>query len=255
MSTEYRHASPGIQMEAGLVPWDSEVLGYPVASISRLVVKDARKFEPVMAAFTGWLDANRIKLVSCRMPLDALDASFALEQAGFRFIETVLHPVCQDLQRLQIEPQGLRVTGVEPVELEAVVRLAEQCFSHERFHVDPRLDSQAANRRYGNWVRNTAGHSGQRLLKITEGDALVAFFVVEAFETDSAYWHLTAVVPEFQGKGYGKRVWRAVMGWHRDRGAESLSTTISVRNVPVLNLYSSLNFRFLPPEMTFHLLR
>jgi hypothetical protein len=42
---------------------------------------------------------------------------------------------------------------------------------------------------------------------------------------------------------------------HRNEGAAVITTTISARNVRVLNLYSKLGARFLPPEMTFHWLK
>jgi hypothetical protein len=42
---------------------------------------------------------------------------------------------------------------------------------------------------------------------------------------------------------------------HLGEGVGKVSTTIAARNVPVLNLYSSLRFRFAPPEMTFHWVR
>ncbi|NIM40420.1 MAG: GNAT family N-acetyltransferase, partial [Hydrogenophaga sp.] len=45
----------------------------------------------------------------------------------------------------------------------------------------------------------------------------MAFFIVEAPAPIEAYWHLTAVAPAFQGQGYGRRVWRAVMDMHREQ--------------------------------------
>jgi ribosomal protein S18 acetylase RimI-like enzyme len=69
------------------------------------------------------------------------------------------------------------------------------------------------------------------------------------------YWHLTAVAPQCQGQGYGWRVWRAMLAHHARGGVRSVRTTITAGNVPVLNLYSKLGFRFLPPETTFHWLR
>ena len=74
--------------------------------------------------------------------------------------------------------------------------------------------------------------------------------------TDSQIaWRLTAVAPEFQGKGLGKGIWNSVLALHRDSGIDSVVTTISSANVRVLNLYSSLGFKFEAPEMTFHWVR
>lgn len=255
MSERLAIDAAGVGLTAELVPWDAEVLGFPVASLSRFRVEEQADVRAAFQALDEWLDANAVGLVSCRLPAAGLRESFALEAAGFRFIETVLHPVFRDLQKRPPGAPELTVSGVRPPEVEALAQLAESCFGFERFHADPRLDDRAADRRYGNWVRNAAGSARQELLKIEDDGQVVAFFIVEAPAPIEAYWHLTAVAPAFQGQGYGRRVWRAVMDMHREQGVDSVATTIAARNVPVLNLYASLDFRFLPPEMTFHLVR
>jgi ribosomal protein S18 acetylase RimI-like enzyme len=60
------------------------------------------------------------------------------------------------------------------------------------------------------------------------------------------------VVPEFQGKGYGKRVRLEMLKFHQQEGMSAIRTTSAAGNTPVLNLYVSLGFRFLPPEINLH---
>lgn len=141
------------------------------------------------------------------------------------------------------------------VDLPIVQDIAERAFGHERYHIDPRLDPNLGNRRYGYWVKNSLDHPNQRLLKIMEDQHIVALFIVESREDQSVYWHLTAISPQWQGQGYGQRVWYAMLRYHQERGQDTVMTTISARNVSVLNLYAKMNFRFLPPEMTFHWVR
>jgi len=71
----------------------------------------------------------------------------------------------------------------------------------------------------------------QRLLKVVQGDQIVALFIVESGENRSVYWYLTAIAPEWQGQGYGQRVWRAMLRHHQGEGQDSVMTTISARNV------------------------
>ena len=133
--------------------------------------------------------------------------------------------------------------------------IAERAFSHERYHIDPRLDPHFGNIRYSRWVKNSLNHPRQRLLKVVDGEHIVALFITESRENNSVCWHLTAISPSWQGRGYGQRVWRAMLRHHREEGQDCVITTISARNVAVLNLYAKLDFRFLPPEMTFHWVR
>ncbi|EED35984.1 acetyltransferase, GNAT family [Luminiphilus syltensis NOR5-1B] len=81
---------------------------------------------------------------------------------------------------------------------------------------------------------------------------MVGFFVVEHKRNQEIYWHLTAINPRWQGRGYGYRAWLAMLRHHQMAGYRSVTTTISAGNSRVLNLYAKLGFRFIAPEKTFH---
>lgn len=232
-----------------------EAFGFPVAQIDQIEVIDPAATLEDYRQFQQWLDAGRIRIASCRLPHDRLRESIFLESRGFRFIEMVLHPKIEKLQTLDIPSDDLVIVPALESDLTAMRDIAERAFGHERYHIDPRLDPHLGDARYGRWVQNSFAHPRQRLLKVVQGDHIVALFIVESGENRSVYWHLTAIAPGWQGRGYGRRVWRAMLRHHQAEGRDSVMTTISARNVPVLNLYAKLDFRFLPPEMTFHWVR
>lgn len=251
----HRLETGALSLDYFQVPWDSDIFGFPVAQIAEMRVLLPAQARADLATFQAWLEQESIQLASCRLAHDQLNESMLLEQAGFRFVEMVLHPHLADLQGFPCAPQGLRVELAGSTDLPAIEEIAAQAFGHERFHADPRLDSALADRRYLVWVRNSHGHPSQRLYKIRDGADLIAFFVTEAQPDGLCYWHLTAISPAFQGRGYGKRVWREMLHFHQREGMARIGTTIAARNTPVLNLYASLGFRFRPPEMTLHWLR
>jgi RimJ/RimL family protein N-acetyltransferase len=110
-----------------------------------------------------------------------------------------------------------------------------------------------ANQRYKQWALNSFDNKSQKLVKVVNRERdLVGFFVYEELTNNGIHWHLTAINKDFQGKGLGYDTWLTLISHHRDIGVESIRTTISARNCPVLNLYSKLGFRFDLPEMTFH---
>lgn len=242
-------------VKCSLVPWDAAIFGFPVAQIYTLTILDTTQAALEYRAVTNWLDEMQIKIASCRLAHDRLRESMFLEEQGFRFIEMVLHPRIDGLSRFDLPEDNLTVAQAEEADVAALQAVAEKVFGYERYHIDPRLDPYMADQRYGQWVKNSYSHPRQRLLKILDVDRLIAFFIVENQDDGGAYWHLTAVAPEYQGQGYGRRAWRAILRYHRAEGAEYVTTTISARNVPVLNLYARLGFNFLPPEMTFHWVR
>ena len=239
-------------LKASLVPWDTEVFQFPVAQITHIDVMNTDQASKDYSVFQEWVDVNMCSLISCRLSHSQMLESILLEGKGFRFIEMVLHPKFEGLEKLNIPHQDLQVDPANIGDLPVLRQIAESAFGHERFHCDPRLDRRRGDLRYGRWVANTLTHPRQQLLKILDGESLIAFFIIETKDDGIVYWHLTAVSPEYQGRGYGRRVWLTMLHYHQKAGHRAVSTTISARNTPVLNLYASLNFRFLPPEMTFH---
>lgn len=239
-------------LRANSVPLDSEIFGFPVAAISTIDVRAASAQDP-FDLFKNWVHKNSFDIVSCRLPHQQMVASMFLERNNFRFVEMVLHPIVMDLQTYPVMDTEMVVEPVCEAELLGVASMAERSFGYERYHVDPRLDPELANLRYGRWVRNGFYDAKQVLLKVRLLDGrTVAFFVVENKDDGSVYWHLTAVNPDFQGKKLGYHIWMTMINYHKGAGMKGIRTTISARNSPVLNLYSKLNFRFGPPEMTFH---
>ncbi len=90
------------------------------------------------------------------------------------------------------------------------------------------------------------------MLKATIEDKLAGFFIVEAKPDQSVYWHLTAVAPEFHGRGVGRTMWESMVRLHIEAGRSCVRTTIATRNTPVVNLYAKLGWRFIACQMTLH---
>ncbi len=241
-----------LKMTWAEAPWDSVIFGYPVLQISSIDLLGPGAADDILQ-FENARNTCSSKLVSCRMPHDRLGESMLLESIGFRFIEMSYHPEFDSLQTCDVfNEHGLMVARAEPADLPTVMAIAGGAFRNERFHIDPRLPSKLGDQRYQNWARSAINHATQRLYVVRDGASVIAFFVTENLDDETCYWHLNAVAPELQGKGYGKRAWQAMLGHAQSEGAERVQTSIVARNHRVLNLYARLGFKFSPPMMTFH---
>lgn len=252
---QFEVATDYMRLTVHSIPWDSEIFGFPVAAIQTIEVHDEERARDAFASYEKWIRDQSIELVSCRLPHDRVLASMFLERHGFRFVEMVLHPTLRGIQSLPNIETTLRVESVLESEVPIVAAMAERAFGYERYHMDPRVDSRLADLRYARWIRNGFGDERQVLLKIVCADSIAGFFVIENKPDGTVYWHLTAINPDFKGRKVGTEVWRAMMTFHQKAGMDCILTTISARNTPALNLYSKLNFRFSPPEITLHWFR
>jgi len=232
------------------VPWDSEIFGFGVAQIDSIELGVGDPAEDFLE-FQRWCREQSIRLSSCRLSHDRLRESAWLESRGFRFIEMVYRPRLDLLQQESSPTSALVIDRALASDLPALDEIAGLAFTTGRFHLDPFLDRGLNGKRYRSWVRSSLANPDHQVLKATLGGALVGFFVVEE-TNETAYWHLTAMAPPFQGQGIGESLWRAMMARHRQAGMRVVETTISAHNVAVINLYAKLGFRFGEAQMTFH---
>ena len=247
--------STDLQMAWSLTPWDQVVCGYPVIQITKIQVlgpnakADMRQFELAREAVGAGL-------VSCRLSHECLTESMLLEDHGFRFIEMIYAPEF-DLTGFNAinEASLLSVRCANVDDLPVLLEIARTAFKNERFKIDPRLDPSISDQRFQNWVASSLQHAKQSLYVSSDGDRIVAFFVIEALNDGTCYWHLNAVASAAHGQGYGRRVWLSMLNLAAKSGAKRVRSSISARNHRVLNLYARLGFTFLPPSMTFHWVR
>jgi len=249
-------SAPGVRLEVSIVPWDSGIFGYPVAQIDHLSLDggDAAG-EEAMASLKAWLDSHGVRLASCRLDSGALRESMLLEAHGFRFVEMVYGPRLDPIPADLAPDDELVVTAALEGDLPEIEAVAGTAFATGRHRLDWRLDPDASNDRYRQWVRSSFAGGRQRVLKAAIGGATVGFFIVEERQDLGVYWHLTAIAPGWQGRGIGKRLWRAMLRRHALDGRRRVETTISAHNVSVINLYARLGFRFAAPRMTLHWVR
>lgn len=253
-----RIGSEGVVLDCSIVPWDTELLGRPVAAIERIAVPagaPAAAIRQAVADLHGWLDGEAVAFASCRLPSLDLPASMLLEEAGFRFIETVYDPVLDPVPDRPAAATGIVVRAARPEDLPALEAIAGVAFTTGRHALDHRLDPGFAGRRYRRWLVTSLDDPRREVLAALEGDAIVGLFVVEALPERIVRWQLTAIAPEAQGRGVGRRVWGAMIERHRAAGAARIETTVSGHNLPVLALYAALGFRLTAPRTTFHWIR
>jgi ribosomal protein S18 acetylase RimI-like enzyme len=245
----------GGAIEAFVVPWDSEIFGFPVAQISDVRIGAASTPDDLLRQFDDWCAERDVRLVSCRLEHTRLRESMTLEDLGFRFVEMVYEPHLDVLTDL-VEPRhAITVAAAEASDIDAIEAIAGDAFTTGRFLLDWRLPAELSERRYARWVRRSFESDDQRVLKAGFDGELVGFFIVEGRPDGGVYWHLTAVAPGWQGRGIGLSLWRTMLIRHRDDGGTSVRTTISGHNPPAMNLYARLGFAFDAPQMTFHWLR
>ena len=149
---------------------------------------------------------------------------------------------------------GVMVEPAGPEHAEALVDIAGRCFRFSRFHLDPFLPGELADRIKREWIRSyVRGRRGVELLAAVDGGTPVGFLAV--LESGNArIIDLVGVAPEAQGRGTGRALVSAFVDRHSAPGRE-LRVGTQAANVPSIRLYESLGFSLVAAAYVLHLHR
>jgi ribosomal protein S18 acetylase RimI-like enzyme len=129
---------------------------------------------------------------------------------------------------------------------ETMLAICRGAFAHDRFHRDFNVPRPKADLRYEKWLADllVAG----RVLGLYHEGAPAGFI---AHKDGKLVLH--ALAPAFRGRGLARPFWSLACADLFAQGYNEITSSISLGNMPALNLYASLGFRFRNPRDLYHL--
>lgn len=195
---------------------------------------------------------------------DQFPALGAIEKSGFMFVETTLDPytVLGKSTTLQtflenkaafipkrINPDSLEFITMnpnDPAMCDSVKKIAAESFVKDRFHIDPHCPDFLADKRYVYWVEDLLRGQTTFHLLCYENNA-IGFMA-----RNGQHLVLAGFSKKYSASGLGDYLWLSTLENMLAEGLGQVNTRISVNNIPVLNLYVRLGFKFREPAAMFH---
>lgn len=217
--------------------WD--VFGYPAYKV---VVS-----EPWSDLNVG---VNSPAFLWAKIPTDKVSLLHQLCVEGFKVIDVSI--------TLQREPTGNLLyyftSGVKdatPDDFPAILKIASE-FEYSRFHLDPQIPRDVADRVKEAWVENYfAGSRGEKLLVAKDGDQATptGFLAVMQGEGSCKIIDLIAVSRDCRRQGVGRRL---VAYFLNSYPWNTIEVGTQIANTPSLRLYESCGFKIVKSEYVLH---
>jgi len=246
------------------IPWETRNLGLQSFQVSDVFVRQPDGSFLQEAVNKKIEEYGRI-FVQARVSMNDSFAIAVLEQNGFYFVEMVLVPYANLKTNKVLKhfidnrdafvPNGpgkdkWKVAGVDKTDTPMIRRIkdiAVESFVDDRFHRDWRCNKEIANRRFSYWVDDLAADREATFCVITNHDKPEGFMIRKG---DNLI--LGGLSRQSAGKGIGKLFWLSTLEDMLNEGFSDVHTLISVNNIPALNLYAGLSFKFKEPAATLH---
>ena len=202
--------------------------------------------------------------IQARVVTEQFFALPAIETSGFSFVETTLDPYTvlgknPVLQIFRANPGSFvprrfnlgafgftNLDKSDQTACESIKSIAAESFIKDRFHVDPRCPNHLADARFVYWVEDLL--SGDTLFQLLLYEDCIIGFMARNRE----HLILAGFSRKYSASGLGDYLWLSVLDNMVSDGLAQAHTRISVNNIPVLNLYVRLGFKFRDPAAMFH---
>lgn len=205
--------------------WDKKVFGIDTYELKEYSEKSLRSIQSISGHFT--------------LRLNPLEDKKLINQYGFYYADTLIEPYLRKEFFHKNLVSNYKI-NLSP-DIEELIPICRDAFAYDRFHRDPNLKKEQSDDRYVNWLKEFST-KGKVMTTMSENET-TAFFC-----NDKGRLLLHAVSDTFRGKGLAKYFWTEVIDHLFQLGFSEVSSSVSASNLSVLNLYSSLNFRFRNPK-------
>ncbi len=209
-----------------------------------------------VAALREFCASHAVELCIARCRTSELGAAGALEQSGFRLMDT-LNWWARELSHpaLPPAPEHVQVRVTTADDASAVRRIAEEAFAAYggHYHADPRLDRKACDEVYASWAHRSCTVPGVAdAVLVAELDARLVGFATVTLDGGCAEGVLDAVDPAARRRGVYRALSIARLQWSLERGARRVRVSTQITNLASQAGMAGLGFLIAGSEYTFH---
>jgi ribosomal protein S18 acetylase RimI-like enzyme len=175
----------------------------------------------------------------------------ALVNAGFRIVDVNVIFERQPAAG-PARDQSILVRDIQPADETAALEIAHTAFRYSRFHLDPLLAKELANRIKREWVANyIRGQRGERLL-VAEVDGKIAGFLALLETSDqTGVIDLIGVANDMKGRGGGRSMVQHHV--HESVGRyQRLIVGTQIANLPSMRLYEHCGYHISSAAYVLH---
>ena len=246
---------PDSSLKYALVPWDSDLFGFPVYEL-RCGEVAGGIIRAVLGDLLRQLTLSPRGLVVSKIPPDSVDQARALTDHGFYPVETLLQVSLRlhNLIGLQARaPSQFELRKATLEDLPALQSIARWAFRADRFHRDPNLSDEAADRRYEHWIERGLRDQEQVFAYVSHpGGTVLGFVHARELGHGAIDLALGGVSVDNPHPGIGAWMFHEVFGILRAQGYQGVMSWVPVNNLPMLNLLLRAGFSVHRSVLTMH---
>jgi len=240
--------------------WEKELLKKDVIRIHHILVGSGnykREFSTAFFLLKKLLQVcrkDRIERVVARIDENRISVAHALEDSGFRIIETLLTFKNDSMQVPRVSDK-FQVVPFEESHLKDLREVARSSFKYSRFHADPMISDRTAGLSRVEWIKNACNGRAENVLVAKAGNKVVGFLACRSYRDSqgekTGIIDLMASHTEYKNQGIGTLLVKSAVEYFSQKGCKAVIVGTQAKNIPSVNLYINCGFKLWKSQLTF----
>jgi len=244
--------------------WDSEVLERRVAELNFFKSRDFTvcydNFDKFWKSVENFLISSKIEYLKIRFNAKNVDMTIFLEEKSFRLVDSIIrfnknivnfkfdnfYNKFKHLCNLKVKE------GCEDVE--KLTKLGRKLFRYDRFHNDPIISNEIADKVYSLWIRNSCkGKISDKVFTVFNEKELLGFVtckVNDLFDYKIGYIDLIGVSEKARGTTASDLLLLHALSWFKSMGIEYVEIETQIMNIGAIRFYEKWGFKAIQTYFT-----
>jgi hypothetical protein len=246
-------------------PWETRNLRIPSYVLNTTAFCSAPDVKKLKVQLKSLKYEKSSFFIFARIPREQIHLIQLLEQVGFYVIECTVSPFIRlhnyeridlfEQNKLLYLPEKFRSASVKISTVDLpdntiasnIKSLASESFLDDRFHVDYNCPTEIADQRFAYWVDDLVNNEKVSFDLMYIKDEIAGFMARKENELI-----LAGFSKAYRASGLGEYLWLTSCSIIKELSHKTAETLISINNIPVLNLYARLGFRFKDTQYGLH---
>lgn len=226
-----------------LLPWDTDFFHCRIARVCGDTLTEER-----MISIDDWSRNQRIRGLYFLSRADDPVTIKTAGQHGFELVDIRITFECVPLNSHTpahpAPPAGIGIRPVQPGDLPALQAIARTVHRETRFFHDSHFPQQRAEDLYATWItQESEGHAQIVWVAASEANQPWGYLSCHLDkDRREGQIGLVGVSPEVRGKGIGKSLVLAALGWFKTQGAQTVTVVTQGNNRAAQRLYQRCGF-------------
>jgi ribosomal protein S18 acetylase RimI-like enzyme len=239
-----------------VLEWDTAQFGIPAARLELLdavgsYAQSCAEKRRLLESVVNQCRSLGVQHLSARVDGGNFTTIHALEGANFELIDCIQTFLLQLNGMDTSSPPDTRL--FEAKDFPEVLEIARTAFVFDRFHGDPALSNDVADKIHESWTRNCCLGTAADAVVVAEVEGRIASYVAcrAGLQALTGTIILVATGEWARGRGAAHRATLAALHWLATRGMKCVEVGTQLRNIPAARLYENLGFRMNRASLTF----